>query len=263
MSRRAALFSSSVEVDHDVIPFSRKKKEKASSPAPAKATKAVAPKVKVENFKLMEVKPLTEGQRQMMFAFKQGVNVVASGSAGTGKTFTASYLALEKLLAKDTTKIVVVRSAVSIRSQGHLPGTQAEKEAIYTVPYKNIVNQLLQCGTAWDSLTKSGMIEFTTTTYIRGLTFDNCVVIIDEFQNFDASEMESALTRIGENSQLIICGDFRQSDLQRKREISCHDWLVEVAKRMPKYFDVINFTHNDIVRSAFVKKLIMTIESMD
>ena len=261
MSRRAALFSSAVEVDHEVVPFSRKKKEKAA-PSPAKAAKAVAPKVKVDNFKLMEVKPLTEGQRQMMFAFKQGVNVVASGSAGTGKTFTASYLALEKLLAKDTTKIVVVRSAVSIRSQGHLPGTQAEKEAIYTVPYKNIVNQLLQCGTAWDSLTKSGMIEFTTTTYIRGLTFDNCVVIIDEFQNMDSSEMESVLTRLGENTQVIICGDTRQNDLNRKREISCHGWLVKLSKALPKYFDVVEFTSEDIVRSKICKAIIKAIESI-
>lgn len=242
--------------DSDAVPF--KKRRARGEPKPA-----VAPKIKVDNFRLMDVRPLTEGQRQVFFAFKQGLNVVASGSAGTGKSFTATFLALDKLFAKEIEKIVFVRSAVSIRSQGHLPGSQQEKEAVYTVPYKNIVNQLCQCGTAWDTLTKKGMIEFTTTTYIRGLTFDNCVMIIDEYQNLDECEAESALTRVGENTQLIICGDIRQGDLQRKREQSCHDWLIRVTSNMSKYFDVIHFTHHDIVRSEFVKNLIMTIDKIN
>lgn len=256
-ARQAALLSS----EFDVVPFTgRKKKVKAE--ATPKAVKSVVSKVKPENYKLMDVKPLTEGQRQVFFAFKEGLNVIAAGSAGTGKSFTATYLALQKLLNKDIEKIVFVRSAVSIRSQGHLPGTQAEKEAVYTVPYKNIVNQLLQCGTAWDSLTKAGLIEFTTTTYIRGLTFDNCVMIIDEFQNMDPSEMESVLTRLGENTQLIVCGDTRQNDLNRKREVSCHDWMLKVVKQLPKYFDVVEFTSEDVVRSKLCKAIIKAIESV-
>lgn len=243
---------------YEIAPYGRKKKVKATTTP--KTIKSVAPKVKTENFNLLGIKPLTEGQRQMMFAFKEGLNVVAEGSAGTGKSFTATSLALERLFAKDIEKIVFVRSAVSIRSQGHLPGTQQEKETVYTVPYKNIVNQLCQCGTAWDSLTKAGMIEFTTTTYIRGLTFDNCVMIIDEFQNMDISEMESVLTRLGENTQLIVCGDTRQNDLARKREQSCHTWLLRVAKILPKYFDVVSFTSEDVVRSKLCKAIIKAIE---
>ena len=257
-AKQAALLTG----DYDVAPFSRKKRSKAAEPTP-KVVKSVAPKVKVENFKLLDVKPLTEGQRQVFHAFKQGLNIVAAGSAGTGKSFTATYLALEKLFNKEITKIVFVRSAVSIRSQGHLPGTQAEKEAVYTVPYKNIVNQLCQCGTAWDSLTKAGLIEFTTTTYIRGLTFDGCVMIIDEFQNIDPSEMESVLTRLGENTQLVICGDTRQNDLNRKRETSCYDWLMKVVKILPTYFDVVVFTSADVVRSKLCKAIIRAIESID
>lgn len=255
-SRQAALLN-----DHEVVPFSRKKKVKAA--VTPKTVKSVATKVKTENFKLLDVKPLTEGQRQVFFAWKQGLNVVASGSAGTGKSFTMTYLALERLLNKEIEKIVFVRSAVSIRSQGHLPGTQQEKEAVYTVPYKNIVNQLCQCGTAWDSLTKAGLIEFTTTTYIRGLTFDNCVMIIDEFQNMDPSEMESVLTRLGENTQLGVCGDTRQNDLTRKREVSCHEWLLKVIKQLPKYFDVVNFTSEDVVRSKLCKAIIKAIEAVN
>jgi len=260
-ARQAALLNG----DYEVTPFSRKKKVKAvkADEPVAKVVKAVSPKVKVENFKLLDVKPLTEGQRQVFVAFKQGLNVIASGSAGTGKSFTATFLALEKLLNKEISKIVFVRSAVNIRTQGHLPGTQAEKEAVYTVPYKNIVNQLCQCGTAWDSLTKAGLIEFTTTTYIRGLTFDNCIMIIDEFQNMDPSEMESVLTRLGGSTQLIVCGDTRQNDLQRKREVSCHEWLLKVARALPRYFDVVDFTSEDVVRSKLCKAIIKAIESIN
>lgn len=255
--QRAALLSG----EDDVIPFGRKKKVKSS--VTPKVVKAATPRGKTENFNLMKIDPLTEGQRQVFFAFKEGLNVVATGSAGTGKTYTATYLALEKLMAKETEKIVFIRSAVNIRTQGHLPGTQAEKEAVYTVPFKNTVNQLLQCGTAWDSLTKNSLIEFTTTTYIRGVTFDNCIVIIDEFQNMDPSEMESVLTRLGENTQLIVCGDTRQNDLNRKRETSCHEWLLKVVHHLPKYFDVVNFTSEDVVRSKLCKAIIKAIESVN
>ena len=256
--RHSALLSN----EYEVVPFSRKKKTKTDDPKIEKNVSTKPPRVKVENFKLLSVKPLTESQRQFFFAFKENMNVIAAGSAGTGKSFIAAYLALEKLFAKEAVKIVFVRSAVSIRSQGHLPGTQAEKEMVYTVPYKNIVNQLCQCGTAWDSLTKSGLIEFTTTTYIRGMTFDNCIVIVDEFQNLDSSEMESVLTRLGENTQVIICGDTRQNDLNRKREVSCHDWLLKVTKHLPKYFDVVDFTSEDIVRSKLCKAIIKAIEAV-
>lgn len=257
--RQAALLSN----DYEVVPFSRKRKSKTEAPKAEKPTAASKPvKVKVDNFKLLSIRPLTESQRQFFFSFKEGLNVIAAGSAGTGKSFIAAHQALSKLFAKEAEKIVFVRSAVSIRSQGHLPGTQAEKEMVYTVPYRNIVNQLCQCGTAWDSLIKSGLIEFTTTTYIRGMTFDNCIVIVDEFQNLDPSEMESVLTRLGENTQVVICGDTRQNDLSRKREVSCHDWMLKVIKQIPDYFDVVDFTSEDIVRSKLCKAIIKAIEAV-
>ena len=214
----------------------------------------------IDNLHIKTISPLTQGQRQFFSSFDYGLNIVAHGSAGTGKTYLATYLALKQLINGDAETIIFLRSSVSIRSQGHLPGSLEEKEAVYMIPFKTIVNDICECGTAWDSLIKKDKIKFITTSYIRGITLDNCVLIVDEFQNFDASEMESVLTRVGKNSRVIICGDTRQNDLNRKREISCHDWLLRIAKKMPKHFDIVKFYSSDIVRSEFCKAIIIAIE---
>lgn len=238
----------------------RKVQQFANEDFIARTAKRVKPKM--DTFQLSKVMPKTEGQSKMMESFENGYNIVAAGTAGTGKSYVATYLALEKLLSKQVDKIIIVRSAVSIRSQGFLPGTQEEKEMVYTIPYKNIVDEICQSGTAWETLTKKGYIEFITTTYIRGLTFENCVVIVDEFQNMDSSECESILTRLGENCQIIICGDTRQNDLNRKREVSCYDWLMALMEKLQDYFVVVKYTKDDIVRSELCKAIITAIETI-
>lgn len=223
-----------------------------------------AMKPKVDALNLVKIKPITANQKIMMEAFDEGMNIVAAGTAGTGKSYVATYLALERLLAKKVEKIIIVRSAVNIRSQGFLPGNLEEKEQVFTIPYKEIVDELCQNGTAWECLTKKGFIKFISTSYIRGLTLKNCVVIVDEFQNMDASECESMLTRIGENCQIIICGDTRQNDLKRKREESCYDWLMKLVDdpELEDWYDVVKFNSNDIVRGEHCKALIKAIERM-
>jgi phosphate starvation-inducible protein PhoH len=208
------------------------------------------------------LKPLTESQRQMIFAFKEGSNIVAHGSAGTGKSWIACSLALSNLFEKKIEKIVIVRSAVETRSQGFLPGSLDDKSLPYTIPYRQIINQMCHNGTAYDILTKKGMLEFITTSYVRGITLENCVLIVDEFQNLDTDELYSVLTRAGKNTQIILCGDTKQCDLQRKREKSCFDWMINVSNRMPEWFDIVHFTPRDIVRSGFVKELIQVVESI-
>ena len=217
----------------------------------------------IHNKELLTVRhitPMTWAQTNMIEGYARGANVVAVGSAGTGKSFIASYLALNSLFTKEVEKIVVVRSAVPTRDMGHLPGTLQEKSEVYTIPYKQIFNDLCENGTAWDILTKKNMVEFITTSYVRGITLENSVVIVDEFQSMTAHELYSVLTRMGKGTRLIICGDTKQTDLDGRKEKSCYEWFMGVAEKMPEWFDTTNFLQQDIVRSDFVKALIMAVE---
>jgi phosphate starvation-inducible protein PhoH len=213
-----------------------------------------------ELLKVRHIEPMTWAQGNMMEAYGRGASIVAVGSAGTGKSFIASYLALNSLFGKDVEKIVVVRSAVATRDMGFLPGSLQEKTEVFTIPYKQIFNDLCENGTAWDILTKKNMVEFITTSYVRGITLENAVVIIDEFQSMTAHELYSVLTRLGKGSRLIICGDTKQTDLDGRKEKSCYDWFMKVVEKMPEWFDTTHFLSQDIVRSDFVKALIMAVE---
>lgn len=218
--------------------------------------------VKREQFQLNRLNSKNENQRQMMEAYLDGANVIAYGSAGTGKSYVACYLGLKDLLEKEKEKIIIVRSAVPTRDQGFLPGTLEEKSAVYQIPYVGIVNELCQNGAAWEILTKKDQIQFITTSYIRGITLDNCVIIVDEFQNTNKEELYSVLTRVGENTQVILCGDTKQTDLNSKKETSSFNWLMSIADRMQDWFESVRFTSDDIVRSEFVKELIKAEESL-
>ena len=213
-----------------------------------------------ELLKVRHIEPMTWAQSDMIEGYARGANVVATGSAGTGKSFIASYLALNSLFSKDVEKIVVVRSAVPTRDMGHLPGTLQEKSEVFTIPYKQIFNDLCENGTAWDILTKKNMVEFITTSYVRGITLENAVVIVDEFQSMTAHELYSVLTRVGKGTRVIVCGDTKQTDLDGRKEKSCFDWFMTVANKMPQWFHHTNFVQNDIVRSDFVKALIIAVE---
>ena len=217
----------------------------------------------IHNKELLQVRhitPLTWAQSDMIEGYARGANVIAVGSAGTGKSFIASYLALNSLFKKEAEKIVVVRSAVATRDMGFLPGNIQEKSEVFSIPYKQIFNDLCENGTAWDILQKKGMVDFITTSYVRGTTLENSIIIIDEFQSMTTHELYSVLTRTGKGSRLIICGDTKQTDLDGKREKSCYDWFMNVAGKMGEWFNVTSFVHQDIVRSAFVKALIIATE---
>ena len=216
------------------------------------------------NKELLQVRHITAmtwAQTDMIEGYARGANLIAEGSAGTGKSFIASYLALNSLFTDKTIdKVVVVRSAVATRDMGFLPGTLQEKSEVFSIPYKQIFNDLCENGTAWDILTKKSMVEFITTSYVRGITLDNAVVIIDEFQSMTAHELYSVLTRMGKNTRIIVCGDTKQTDLDGRKEKSCYDWFMGVANKMTDWFHITKFVQQDIVRSPFVKALIMATE---
>jgi phosphate starvation-inducible protein PhoH len=217
---------------------------------------------KLDSFDLIDFFPKTENQENMFVDFHNGENILAIGSAGTGKTVCALYLALQKLITNGISKVIIVRSATPGRQQGFLPGSLAEKEEIYTQPYKQLVNFLFHNDIAWEVLVKKGFIEFVSTSYIRGITFDNAVIVFDEIQNADFSEITSLLTRLGESCRIILCGDIRQNDLSRRREVSGFNDALKLITHVPDCFSTIEFTRDDIVRSEFVKKIIIALEDL-
>jgi phosphate starvation-inducible protein PhoH len=225
--------------------------------------KAVVTKQRSDNLSIKNpVRPLNESQKLMMSAFEKGLNVLAYGSAGTGKSYVACHLALKKLFSDPRrNKIVIVRSAVQTRDMGFLPGSLDEKTDPYKAPYKSIINQLCDNGTAWETLTKKGIVEFITSSYIRGITLEDCTIIVDEFANCTWHEMNSIVTRVGENSQMILLGDIKQCDLNSKKEQSCFNQLLAVVAKLPKWFNVVEFTPDDIVRSEFVRDWIKSVEN--
>lgn len=214
---------------------------------------------------LKSVKPLTPTQTDMFHDFFNGQHICAHGSAGTGKTFVAIYLALAEVLNKDTPvdKIILVRSAVTTRDQGFLPGTIEEKNQPFETPYKDIFADITGKYSTYEDMKEAGLVQFCTTAHIRGLTWDNAIIVVDEVQNMTWSEIDSIVTRVGTNTRLIMCGDSRhQIDLSGKEKTGFAEMLC-VIQRMSSSFSEISFTHHDIVRSSFVKQWIITRDELN
>lgn len=211
------------------------------------------------------IKPLNEPQRQMFTSYLSGNNVIANGSAGTGKTLAGMYLALNDVFSKETPqkKVIIVRSAVTSREIGHLPGNVDEKLAPYEAPYRDIVGFLMKNGNAYDDMKEAGVVEFMPTSHLRGLNWDNCVVLVDEVQNLNFHEVNTVITRVGVESSLIMIGDQIQTDLYKSHnDKSGMDRFLNVARKMPEFDEVI-FTKYDILRSDFVKSWICALEDLE
>lgn len=214
---------------------------------------------------LKDIVAVNTPQQQLFEAFAEGKHIVANGSAGTGKTFISLYLALNEILKKGRkyNKIIIVRSAVPSREIGHLPGDLNEKIQVYEMPYIDIVNDLLSKWDAYEDLKKKAMIAFMPTSFVRGLTWDNSIVIVDEIQNMTFHEIDSIMTRCGQNTRIVAIGDYTQSDLTNKRnETSGIKKFLDVTRRMGDFYE-ITFTRHDIVRSNFVKQWICAKEDVE
>jgi phosphate starvation-inducible PhoH-like protein len=198
---------------------------------------------------LTEVEPLTRNQVK---AFDSTKHLILHGLAGTGKTFISSYLAFDDMAKGSFEKLVIIRSAVPTRDIGFLPGTEKEKSSVYEEPYKDIANEIFGRGDAYGILKQKSLVEFMTTSFIRGITLKHAVILIDECQNMSFHELDSIITRIGQGCRVIFCGDFRQADLKQN---GMQDFM-KILKRMGD-FDFIEFEVEDIVRSEFVKNYII------
>ena len=213
---------------------------------------------------LVVIKPITENQKVIFDTWKKGQNQFLFGAAGTGKTFVSLYLALQDVmdLKKPYDKVILVRSLIPTREIGFLPGDEEDKSALYQVPYQNMVQFMFKMPneTAFNSLypklKAQSSLYFLSTSFLRGLTFDNSIIIVDECQNLNFHELDTIITRIGQDSKIIFCGDFAQSDLQRTNEKNgLHDFL-RILEEM-KEFNCTEFTIGDIVRSGFVRSYLI------
>ncbi|MDA1317475.1 MAG: PhoH family protein [bacterium] len=217
--------------------------------------------VKFEELEL--VTPITENQKKIFETWNEGYNLVLAGSAGTGKTYLAMYLALKEMLLNPDIyrKVMVIRSMVPTRDAGHLPGTKGEKEDPYKAPYKNICNELFGYDAAYGRLVTTNRFEFETTSYIRGNTFDQTIIIVDEMQNLNFHELDSVITRVGKDCKIIFCGDHNQTDFKFNDEKEGIIKFVDIIEQM-RFFKVVNFGWHDIIRSDFVRDYIMTKEML-
>jgi phosphate starvation-inducible PhoH-like protein len=213
---------------------------------------------------LVDIQPLTKNQTILFDAYDLDKHLFVYGCAGTGKTFCALYLALKDVLDELTPydKIVIVRSLVSTREIGFLPGDHEDKSSLYQIPYKNMVKYMFECNTdaefemLYGNLKAQETIRFWSTSFIRGTTLDNSIIIVDESQNLNFHELDSIITRVGDNSKIMFCGDATQSDLTKTNERNGILDFMKIIQRMPE-FESIEFGVEDIVRSGLVKSYIV------
>lgn len=204
------------------------------------------------------IKPLTRTQEDVFKHYEAGQNLLLHGVAGTGKTFLAMYLALKDVLNERLyQRVVIVRSVVPTRDMGFLPGNQKEKQRVYEQPYSAITTELFGRGDAYEILKTKAIVDFISTSFVRGVTFNDAIIIVDECQNMTFHELDSVITRIGKNCKVIFSGDYRQTDLTRDVEKNGLRQFMDVLGHMNE-FQTVEFTEEDIVRSKLVKNYIIS-----
>ena len=213
---------------------------------------------------LIDIEPLTENQKILFDAYDKGQNIVAYGAAGTGKTFITLYNAIKDVMNENLPyeRVYIVRSLVSTREIGFLPGDHDDKSSLYQIPYKNMVKYMFEMSSDADfemlygNLKTQETIKFWSTSFLRGTTVDNSIIIVDEFQNLNFHELDSIVTRVGENCKIMFCGDGTQTDLVRTNERNGIVDFLKILRKMTS-FDIIEFGLNDIIRSGIVKEYLL------
>ena len=213
---------------------------------------------------LLDIEPITDNQKVLFDSYKANKHLIAYGAAGTGKTFVTLYNALKDVLDDHTPyeRIYIVRSLVATREIGFLPGDYEDKSDIYQVPYKHMVKYMFQMPSDADfemlygNLKSQDTIKFWSTSFLRGTTLDHAIILVDEFQNLNFHELDSIITRVGENSKIMFCGDATQSDLVKTNDKNGIVDFMNILRKMPS-FDIIEFGIDDIVRSGLVKEYIV------
>jgi phosphate starvation-inducible protein PhoH len=210
------------------------------------------------NFRLKYIEPMTKNQQRAFEAYEDGKNMMLHGIAGTGKSFISCYMAMREIIdgSDRFKKLVIVRSVVPTRDMGFLPGNNKEKTKVYEAPYQSIFTELFGRSDAYEYLKQKGFVEFISTSFIRGITLNDCIVVVDEIANLTIHELDSVITRVGKNCKILFCGDFRQSDFTRYADREGLKDFMKIINKM-KSFEFVEFDENDIVRSSMVKEYII------
>lgn len=244
-------------------------RKRTKGPALPEAAPTAPYKGPVQSQNLVRLTPLTPAQQEFATAYDAGTPcIMLHGVAGTGKTFMAVYKALQDVLMAPFTgppprRLIIVRSAVPTRDIGFLPGAEAEKMAVYQLPYHDVCAKLVQHPQGYNKLCEQKMVEFWSTSFIRGLTIDNAIVLVDECQNMTDMELHSIMTRLGRDSRIVWCGDFHQTDVMKSGGASGLTELMAILDRMPqKLVRKISFGIDDIVRSSLVKDYLIARENV-
>tara|TARA_X000000368_G_scaffold408031_1_gene388181 strand:- start:3240 stop:3983 length:744 start_codon:yes stop_codon:yes gene_type:complete len=240
------------------MPRSRKQRQDDNPKISIKRKKPIG----IENLKTIE--PLTTNQELAFKAYKDNKQLILHGAAGTGKTFISLYLALAEVLDESTPyeKVYMVRSLVPTREIGFLPGDHEDKSNLYQIPYKNMVKYMFEMPSDNDfeflytNLKAQDTISFWSTSFIRGTTFDDAVIIVDEFSNLNFHELDSIITRIGNNCRIIFSGDAAQSDLIKANDKTGILDFMQIVQSMPS-FECVEFGIDDIVRSGLVREYLI------
>jgi phosphate starvation-inducible PhoH-like protein len=219
--------------------------------------------MKVSLDELEQHEPITDTQEEAFERWKEGYNLVLSGCAGTGKTFVAMYFAMKEMMDKPDIyrELIIIRSMVPTRDIGFLPGNEEEKKLAYTIPYRSICHDLFGYDQAWPKLITQKKIRFESTSFIRGSTFDNAIIIVDEMQNCNFHELDSIITRVGEDCRIIFSGDYYQTDFKYEDEKNGLIKFLAITEQM-RFFRTIEFGWEDIIRSDLVRDYIMTKEML-
>ena len=229
------------------------------------STKQMRRKKPINEEYLLDIKPLTEGQKRVFECWEDGKNLILHGAAGTGKTFISIFLALKEVLNPNTPydKIYIVRSLVPTRETGFLPGDHEDKSSLYQIPYKSMVKYMFEMPDdnafemLYDNLRSQETISFWSTSYIRGVTLDNCIIIVDEFSNLNFHELDSMITRVGQDAKIVFSGDISQSDLVKQNEKNGVLDFMKILKTMEE-FCCVEFGVDDIVRSGLVRSYLIS-----
>jgi len=245
-------------------------KKKVNSPTNGMSKKMMKRKKPINQTYFLDVNPITDNQQLFFDEWSKGKNLFAFGAAGTGKTFIALYLALKEVMNEESPyeKVYIVRSLVSTREIGFLPGTHEDKSELYQIPYKNMVRNMFHMpdqnsfDMLYDNLKNQETISFWSTSFLRGTTLDDAIVIVDECQNLNFHELDSIITRVGQDSKIVFCGDVNQSDLQRTNERNGILDFQRILENMDE-FSEIEFGINDIVRSGLVKSYLISKMSLN